>query len=180
MTRTRDLLITNELLYQLSYSSILFCASSIIYNCSVIFKRKNIFFIEITLDFHALACYHMNTFFKNTKYYERSNSFSCINAMTPFKNSYVDELYDAILSLENKEDCRDFFEDLFTINEIISLSQRLSVAKKLDEGKTFSVITAETGASSATIGRVNKCLSYGTGGYRKIIDRLKNESDESK
>ena len=54
------------------------------------------------------------------------------------------------------------------------------MAKKLDEGKTFSVITAETGASSATIGRVNKCLSYGTGGYRKIIDRLKNESDESK
>ena len=92
--------------------------------------------------------------------------------MTPFKNSYVDELYDAILSLENKEDCQAFFEDLFTINEIISLSQRLSVAKKLDEGKTFSVITAETGASSATIGRVNKCLSYGTGGYRKIIDRL--------
>ncbi|MBO5064833.1 MAG: hypothetical protein J6D06_01830 [Clostridia bacterium] len=100
--------------------------------------------------------------------------------MTPFKNSYVDELYDAILSLENKEDCRDFFEDLFTINEIISLSQRLSVAKKLDEGKTFSAITAETGASSATIGRVNKCLSYGTGGYRKIIDRLKNESEENK
>ena len=100
--------------------------------------------------------------------------------MTPFKNSYVDELYDAILSLENKEDCQAFFEDLFTINEIISLSQRLSVAKKLDEGKTFSVITAETGASSATIGRVNKCLSYGTGGYRKIIDRLKHEGGENK
>ena len=104
----------------------------------------------------------------------------CVKIMTPFKNSYVDELYDAILSLENKEDCQAFFEDLFTINEIISLSQRLSVAKKLDEGKTFSVITAETGASSATIGRVNKCLSYGTGGYRKIIDRLKNEGGENK
>ena len=93
--------------------------------------------------------------------------------MTPFKNSYVDELYDAILSLENKEDCRDFFEDLFTINEIISLSQRLSVAKKLDEGKTFSTITTETGASSATIGRVNRCLSYGNGGYKNIIEKLK-------
>ena len=104
----------------------------------------------------------------------------CVDAMTPFKNSYVDELYDAILSLENKEECQEFFEDLFTINEIISLSQRLSVAKKLQEGKTFSVITAETGASSATIGRVNKCLSYGTGGYKKVIDRLKNESDENK
>ncbi len=93
--------------------------------------------------------------------------------MTPLKDSYVDELYEAILSLQTKEDCSAFFEDLCTVNEIMSLSQRLSVAKKLDEGKTFSVITAETGASSATIGRVNRCLSYGTGGYRKIIERIK-------
>lgn len=93
--------------------------------------------------------------------------------MTPLKNSDVDELYRAILSLENAEECSAFFEDLCTINEIVSLSQRLSVAKKLDEGKTFSVITAETGASSATIGRVNRCLSYGNGGYRKIIEKLK-------
>lgn len=93
--------------------------------------------------------------------------------MTPFKDSCIDELFDAILSLENREDCHQFFEDLCTINELISLSQRLSVAKKLDEGKTFTVITSETGASSATIGRVNKCLSYGTGGYRKVIERTK-------
>lgn len=93
--------------------------------------------------------------------------------MTPLKNSAVDELYSAILSLENKEDCALFFEDLCTINELVSLSQRLDVAKKLDEGKTFSAITAETGASSATIGRVNRCLSYGNGGYKKIIERLK-------
>ena len=85
----------------------------------------------------------------------------------------VDDLFDAILSLKTREECYMFFEDLCTINEIISLSQRLSVAKKLDEGKTFSVITAETGASSATIGRVNKCLSYGTGGYRKVLDKIK-------
>lgn len=93
--------------------------------------------------------------------------------MTPLKDSSVDELFEAVLSLENIEECHQFFEDLCTINEIISLSQRLSVAKKLDEGKTFSTITTETGASSATIGRVNKCLSYGTGGYRKVIDRIK-------
>ena len=93
--------------------------------------------------------------------------------MTPLKDSSVDELFEAILSLQNIEECHQFFEDLCTINEIISLSQRLSVAKKLDEGKTFSTITTETGASSATIGRVNRCLSYGTGGYRKVIDRLK-------
>lgn len=93
--------------------------------------------------------------------------------MTPLKNSAVDELYRAILSLENEEECSAFFEDLCTINEIISLSQRMSVAKKLDEGKTFSAITAETGASSATIGRVNRCLSYGNGGYKNVIEKLK-------
>ena len=90
--------------------------------------------------------------------------------MTPLKNNDVDELYRAILSLENEEECALFFEDLCTINEIISLSQRL---KKLDEGKTFSTITSETGASSATIGRVNRCLSYGNGGYKNIIEKLK-------
>ena len=93
--------------------------------------------------------------------------------MTPLKKSDVDELYRAVLSLENEKECALFFEDLCTINEIISLSQRLSVAKKLDEGKTFSNITAETGASSATIGRVNRCLSYGNGGYKTIIEKLK-------
>ena len=98
--------------------------------------------------------------------------------MTPLKDSSVDELFETILSLQNIEECHQFFEDLCTINEIISLSQRLSVAKKLDEGKTFSTITTETGASSATIGRVNRCLSYGTGGYRKVIDRLKAKEGE--
>ena len=166
----------------------------------IIKNKKGVSFYGFCVDFSTLACYYMNTVFGIVdnrgresfgnlfpvaipSILERSST-PCgtvrIVFMTPFNNSYVDELYEAILSLENKEDCRDFFEDLFTINEIISLSQRLSVAMKLDEGKTFSVITAETGASSATIGRVNKCLSYGTGGYRKIIDRLKETeaSDE--
>lgn len=95
--------------------------------------------------------------------------------MTPLDDVSVKALYEAVLSLETEEDCKLFFEDLCTVNEIISLSQRLSVAKKLDEGKTFSVITEETGASSATIGRVNRCLSYGNGGYRKIMERVKNK-----
>ncbi len=98
--------------------------------------------------------------------------------MTPFKNNDVDELYRAILSLETVEECALFFEDLCTINELVSLSQRLSVAKKLDEGKTFSTITTETGASSATIGRVNRCLSYGSGGYKNIIDKLKGSESK--
>lgn len=103
--------------------------------------------------------------------------------MPPFKDKQVDELFEAILTLKDRDDCYNFFEDLCTINELISFSQRLSVAKKLDEGKTFAEITNETGASSATIGRVNKCLTYGTGGYRRILDRLNSvpshEGEES-
>lgn len=97
--------------------------------------------------------------------------------MTHLEDVSVDELYEAILSLKDKEECRDFFEDLLTINEIISLSQRLSVAKLIDAGNTFSEITSQTGASSATIGRVSKCYYYGTGSYKRIIDRLKKEAD---
>ena len=89
------------------------------------------------------------------------------------KRKHVTEMYEAILKIQNLEECEQFFEDLCTINEIVSLSQRLSVAKKLDEGKTFSTITTETGASSATIGRVNRCLTYGNGGYKNIIEKLK-------
>ena len=113
----------------------------------------------------------------DTRNFKRKESFCSqklsVKIMTPLKNNDVDELYRAILSLENEEECALFFEDLCTINEIISLSQRLSVAKKLDEGKTFTTITSETGASSATIGRVNRCLSYGNGGYKNIIEKLK-------
>lgn len=98
--------------------------------------------------------------------------------MIPLKDKSVEKLYEAILCLQTKEECSAFFEDLCTVNELISLSQRLDVAKKLDEGKTFSVITAETGASSATIGRVNRCLSYGTGGYRTVIDRVKDNGGD--
>lgn len=95
--------------------------------------------------------------------------------MAPLKNDDIAELYKAILSLNDEEECALFFEDLCTVNELISLSQRLSVAKKLNEGKTFSNITAETGASSATIGRVNRCILYGNGGYKTIMEKLKKQ-----
>ena len=86
---------------------------------------------------------------------------------------HKNKLFELLAKTDNPEDIEKLFEDLCTINEIVSLSQRLSVAKKLDEGKTFSTITTETGASSATIGRVNRCLSYGNGGYKNIIEKLK-------
>ena len=97
--------------------------------------------------------------------------------MANLHNKYADNLFKAVLELENIEECYEFFEDLCTIKEIQGMSQRLEVARLLDEGHIFTDICKETGASSATISRVNKCLVYGSGGYREILDRLKEEED---
>lgn len=83
-----------------------------------------------------------------------------------------DQLFEAILGLETVEDCYEFFEDLCTINEMNSLSQRLEVAKMLDQGAIYENIVDKTGASTATISRVKRCLLYGADGYRKALDRL--------
>lgn len=90
-----------------------------------------------------------------------------------FKNHEVDELFQAILTLNNEEECYRFFEDLFTINELHSISQRLQVAKLLSEHKKYNEIEEITKASTATISRVNKCLHYGADGYQMILSRLK-------
>ena len=87
------------------------------------------------------------------------------------KSKDFNELYKAILSLENEEECRLFFEDICTIKEIETMSQRLEVAKLLSGGATFNEIVAKTGASTTTISRVNRCLNYGDGGYRKVIEK---------
>lgn len=84
-----------------------------------------------------------------------------------------DRFFDAILSLKNREECKKFFEDICTIKEIQDLQQRLTVAKMLDEGRVYSEITEKTGASAATISRVNKCLTYGSDGYKTVLERLK-------
>ena len=88
-------------------------------------------------------------------------------------DKYTDfkKLYTAILSLENEEECRLFFEDLCTIKELETMSQRLEVAKMLIAGSTFNEIVAATGASTTTISRVNRCLNYGDGGYKAVIDK---------
>jgi len=84
-------------------------------------------------------------------------------------------LYRALLSLENEEECRAFLQDLCTISELKALEQRLEVAVQLDEGRIYSDILARTGASTATISRVNRCLRYGAGGYQAVIPRLRKE-----
>lgn len=93
------------------------------------------------------------------------------------KSKDLDLLFEAILKLETTEECYKFFEDVATINELKALSQRLSVAKMLREKRVYTEIAEKTGASSATISRVNKCLNYGTGGYNTILDRLENKEE---
>ena len=86
----------------------------------------------------------------------------------------VDFLFEAILNLQTLDECYDFFEDLCTVTEIKSISQRIVVAKMLRDKKVYSDIVSETGASTATISRVNKCLNYGSGGYRTVLEKMKS------
>lgn len=91
----------------------------------------------------------------------------------------VNELFDAVLCLKDREECYKFFEDVCTVNELLSLSQRFEVARMLVEKKTYQEIAERTGASTATISRVNRSLNYGSDGYDLVFSRLdKKESQE--
>lgn len=92
------------------------------------------------------------------------------------KSEEMDLFFNAILKLENIEECYKFFEDVATINEIKSLAQRLHVAKLLRNKKTYTEIAEITGASTATISRVNRALNYGSDGYNIILERLKEQN----
>ena len=95
--------------------------------------------------------------------------------ITDKEQKNMNQFYRAVLALRNEDECRKFFDDVATIKEVIDLSARLEVARMLDSGAVFSEISRETGASSATISRVNKCLTYGEGGYKIVIDRIKED-----
>ena len=94
------------------------------------------------------------------------------------KTEAVDHLFDAILTLKDPEECYKFFEDVCTINELLSLSQRFEVAKMLREKRTYLEISEKTGASTATISRVNRSLQYGEDGYSVAFRRLKEQQAE--
>ena len=94
------------------------------------------------------------------------------------KDKNTDMFFDAILHLETIDEFYDFFEDLCTVNELKSISQRIVVAKMLREKKVYSEIVDETGASTATVSRVNRSLQYGCGGYDLIFDRMNGEKEE--
>ena len=92
-----------------------------------------------------------------------------------FRSQSIDRLYDVISKLNSREECFAFFSDLCTIKELQDMAQRLDTAVLLSQGKSYQAITQQVGVSTATIGRVSKCLNYGTGGYRKAIDGLLEE-----
>lgn len=92
----------------------------------------------------------------------------------------TDHLYQAILSLRDREDCYRFFDDLCTVGEIQVMAQRWMVARMLQEGETFNAINKKTGVSSATITRVRKCLVYGADGYARVIHRLTEQESSKK
>ncbi len=93
------------------------------------------------------------------------------------KDKNLDDLFKAVLCLKTVDECYNFFEDLCTVLELKALSQRLQVAKMLSEHRVYSDIVNETGASTATISRVNRSLNYGSDGYAIIFDRMKNKDE---
>ena len=98
--------------------------------------------------------------------------------MSKLRNPETDLLFEGILKLETVEECYRFFTDICTFKELQAMSQRLQVAKQLYEGRNYNEVYSGTGVSSATICRVNKCLNYGDGGYRMVLDRLGGDKDE--
>ncbi len=99
--------------------------------------------------------------------------------MPNYRSQSIDRLFQAIMTLESLEDCYTFFDDICTISEMQDMAQRLDTAFLLSEGKSYQTISQQVGVSTATIGRVSRCLNYGKGGYKSVIEKLK-ESESRK
>ena len=98
--------------------------------------------------------------------------------MKPYHSKDMDFLYRGVLALQTREECYAFFEDICTVKELQAMAQRFRVAQMLRENKNYQQIQADTGASSATISRVNKCLLYGSGGYATALERMGKERED--
>ena len=99
--------------------------------------------------------------------------------MSKLRNPETDQLFEGILELHTVEECYRFFTDICTIKELQAMTQRLQVARQLYEGRNYNEVYRDTGVSSATICRVNKCLNYGDGGYRMVLERLEGNVNET-
>lgn len=93
--------------------------------------------------------------------------------MPNYRSEAIDRLFCAILTLKNLEECYTFFDDICTVKEVQDMAQRLDTAFLLSEGRSYQAISQEVGVSTATIGRVSRCLNYGNGGYKSVIEKLK-------
>jgi TrpR-related protein YerC/YecD len=102
-----------------------------------------------------------------------------MSANPKLKDALTDQLFHAVLLLKDEDECYQFFEDICTIGELKSLAQRLEVARMLKHGHTYDDIVERTGASTATISRVKRCLNYGADGYKIILERLEQDSPDS-
>jgi TrpR-related protein YerC/YecD len=94
-----------------------------------------------------------------------------------YQNEATERLFQAILSLNTLEECKSFFEDACTIKEILDIAQRFEVARMLTDKMSYQQISQQTGVSTATISRVNRCITYGGGGYKTAIERLKEQEN---
>ena len=99
--------------------------------------------------------------------------------MANFQNESTKRLFDVIANLKDEKECEMFFEDLCTIKEIQDMAQRLETAVLLNSGENYQNISAKVGVSSATISRVNRCLNYGSGGYKSVVDKIAEKKDEN-
>lgn len=97
--------------------------------------------------------------------------------MKEINDKNIAALFKAVLTLENTDECLRFFSDLCTISELKSMSQRMEVALMLREGSVYTDIAEKTGASTATISRVNRCINYGSDGYNLVIDRMEKNNE---
>ena len=95
--------------------------------------------------------------------------------MSPFNTPTFERLFAAFLQLKTEEECRQFLEDVCTIKEVQDMAQRFEAAIRLDKGEGYQAVSDQVGISTATISRVSRCLNYGAGGYRQVIDRMKEE-----
>ncbi len=127
----------------------------------------SLFLLNYPLYFRALMCYNMI----------KVKLHSEVNMNSKLKNDNIDFLFKAILELKSPEECYDFFEDLCTIQELKAISQRLVVAKMLSEKCVYTDIVNATGASTATISRVNRSLQYGCDGYDIIFERIRQKEE---
>ena len=97
----------------------------------------------------------------------------------PYHSESMERLFDTILALKDKDECRAYFQDLCTVKELQDMAQRLDTAILLSQGYSYKKIMENVEVSTATIGRVSKCLNYGSGGYRSVIDKLAESEEQS-